>query len=109
MRVVCDQCAASYKVPNARLTRPINKATCKSCGSRLLIPKPQPGADDDERVVVPAVPATGMSEPVNLVPGEEDDDDAHADLSLARRARATTIERQGLNSLCLGHGSTTRS
>ncbi len=76
MRVVCDQCAASYKVPNERLTKPINKATCKQCGSRLLIPKPQPGSDPEERVVVPAVPASAaMGSRGHFRPGVADDDD----------------------------------
>lgn len=75
MRVVCDQCAASYKVPNERLTKPINKATCKQCGSRLLIPKPKPGADPDERVVVPAVAASGGMGNQTLMPSEEEEDD----------------------------------
>ncbi|MCB9682159.1 MAG: zinc-ribbon domain-containing protein [Alphaproteobacteria bacterium] len=76
MRVVCDQCAATYKVPNDKLSKPINKATCRQCGSRLLIPKPQPGADPDERVVVPAIPVTaGVGDAGLVVPGEEDDAD----------------------------------
>lgn len=76
MRVVCDQCAATYRVPNARLNKPINKATCRTCGARLLIPMPPSGADDEERVVVPAVPATAPVGDSGVVsPGIEDDDD----------------------------------
>lgn len=76
MRVVCDQCSATYKVPNEKLTKPINKASCRSCGARLLIPKPQPGADPEERVVVPAIPATsGVGDQGMVAPAEEDDSD----------------------------------
>ncbi len=88
MRVVCDQCSSTYKVPNEKLTKPINKATCRSCGSRLLIPKPQPGADPDERVVVPAVPVTsGVADQGIVSPVEEDD--ADKTMPVVRKPRQT--------------------
>jgi hypothetical protein len=76
MRIVCDQCASSYKVPNARLTKPINKATCKTCGAKLLIPMPAPGADEDERVVVAAIATSApMGQGGPVTPVAEDDED----------------------------------
>ena len=58
MKVVCDNCRAVYKVPDAKLVKPVNKATCRQCGHRMLIPKPKPGADPEERTLVTAVPPT---------------------------------------------------
>ena len=78
MRVVCDQCAATYKVPNAKLTKPINKATCRQCNSRLLIPQAADKADEDERIVVPAIPPSdseGLAVGGLVTPATEDDDD----------------------------------
>lgn len=76
MRVICDQCAATYNVPNAKLTRPITTASCKSCGAQLRIPKPRPGMPDDEQVVVQAIPASGGLSKGDIVrPGFEEDDD----------------------------------
>ena len=90
MRVVCDQCAATYRVPNARLTKDVNKATCRTCGARLLIPRPAPNSDDEERVVVPAIPATqGMGDSGHVAPGIEDDDDKT--VPIIDRTRSTRI------------------
>jgi len=58
MKVVCDNCRAVYKVPDDKLTKPVNKATCRNCGHRMLIPRPQPGADPDEQTVVTSMPPT---------------------------------------------------
>jgi len=58
MKVVCDNCRAVYKVPDDKLTKPVNKATCRNCGHRMLIPHPQPGADPDEQTVVTSMPPT---------------------------------------------------
>lgn len=63
MKVVCDNCRAVYKVPDQKLTKPVNKATCRQCGHRMLIPKPRPGADPDERTLVTAVPPTPVGAP----------------------------------------------
>ena len=63
MKVVCDNCRAVYKVPDGKLTKPVNKATCRQCGHRMLIPKPKPGADPDERTLVTAVPPTPPGAP----------------------------------------------
>lgn len=39
MRVVCDNCGASYKIPDSKLTKEVNKATCRKCGHAILIRK----------------------------------------------------------------------
>ncbi len=39
MRVVCDNCGASYKIPDSKLTREVNKATCRKCGHAIYIRK----------------------------------------------------------------------
>jgi outer membrane biosynthesis protein TonB len=66
MKVVCDNCRAVYKVPNEKLTKPVNKATCRQCGQRMLIPQPRPGADPEERTVVTAVPPTPAGAPSRM-------------------------------------------
>jgi len=58
MKVVCDNCRAVYKVPNTKLVKAVNKATCRNCSHRMLIPRPKPGANPDERMLVTAVPPT---------------------------------------------------
>ncbi|MDP2309626.1 MAG: AgmX/PglI C-terminal domain-containing protein [Pseudomonadota bacterium] len=37
MRVVCDNCGASYKIPDSKLTKEVNKATCRKCGHAIFI------------------------------------------------------------------------
>jgi len=39
MRVVCDNCAATYKIPEHKLVREVNKATCRRCGHGIIIRK----------------------------------------------------------------------
>lgn len=39
MRVVCENCGASYKIPETKLVKEVNKATCRKCGHRMLIRK----------------------------------------------------------------------
>ena len=63
MKVVCDNCRAVYRVPDAKLTKAVNKATCRTCGHRMLIPRPKPGADPEERTLVTAVPPTPAGAP----------------------------------------------
>lgn len=58
MKVICDNCGAMYKIPDSKLVKPVNKATCRQCGHRMLIPRPRRGADPDERTLVTAVPPT---------------------------------------------------
>ncbi|MEN9784780.1 MAG: hypothetical protein RLZZ299_44 [Pseudomonadota bacterium] len=46
MRVACDNCGASYKIPDTRLTKEVNKATCKKCGHAMYIRRAAaPGPD----------------------------------------------------------------
>jgi len=40
MRVVCDSCGATYKIPDTKLVKDVNRATCRKCGHRMLIKKP---------------------------------------------------------------------
>jgi predicted Zn finger-like uncharacterized protein len=63
MKVVCDNCRAVYRVPDTKLTKAVNKATCRNCGHRMLIPRPKPGADPEERTLVTAVPPTPPGAP----------------------------------------------
>ncbi|MSQ00890.1 MAG: hypothetical protein EXR71_03230 [Myxococcales bacterium] len=60
MRVVCDNCGASYKIPDSKLTQKVNKATCRKCGNPIIIsrpdaaPAPGPSAEElaDERTLI---------------------------------------------------------
>lgn len=70
MKVVCDNCGAVYKVPDEKLVKPVNKATCRQCGHRMLIPRPRADADPNERTLVTAVPPTPMGAPVRELGGE---------------------------------------
>jgi hypothetical protein len=63
MKVICDNCRAVYKIPDAKLVKPVNKATCRQCGHRMLIPRPRMDADPDERTLVTAVPPTPAPAP----------------------------------------------
>ena len=40
MRVVCENCGASYKIPESKLVKEVNKATCRKCGFRMMIRRP---------------------------------------------------------------------
>ncbi|MEZ4321277.1 MAG: AgmX/PglI C-terminal domain-containing protein [Myxococcota bacterium] len=70
MKVVCDNCGAVYKVPDEKLVKPVNKATCRQCGHRMLIPRPRADADPNERTLVTAVPPTPMGAPMRELTGE---------------------------------------
>ena len=37
MRVVCDSCGASYRIPDHKLVKEVNKATCRKCGESIII------------------------------------------------------------------------
>lgn len=67
MKVVCDNCRAVYKIPNDKLVKPINKATCRNCGYRMLIPRPPATGDSEFSTLVTAVPPT----PIGAPPREE--------------------------------------
>ncbi len=40
MRVVCENCGATYKIPESKLAKEVNKATCRKCGFRMMIRRP---------------------------------------------------------------------
>ncbi len=40
MRVVCENCGATYKIPESKLTKEVNKATCRKCNFRMMIRRP---------------------------------------------------------------------
>ena len=71
MRVVCDNCGAVYKIANEKLSKEVNRATCKRCGHKIIIYKPGSRAaeeaaasqtspvtdeEDEERTVIKSVP-----------------------------------------------------
>lgn len=62
MRVLCDNCGTTYKIPDHKLSREVNRATCKKCGHLMVIrvaptiaaaPAQQPvGEQEEERTLV---------------------------------------------------------
>ena len=50
MRVVCDNCGAVYKIADSKLSKDVNKATCKRCGHKIIIYKGggQPSDEDED-------------------------------------------------------------
>jgi hypothetical protein len=71
MRVVCDNCSAVYKIPDEKLVKPVNKATCRACGHRMLIPRPPPpdSFEDEERTLIKERPL-GMPSPMQSDSGD---------------------------------------
>jgi len=47
MRVVCESCGTTYKIPESKLVKEVNKATCRKCGFRMMIRRPSAVAADD--------------------------------------------------------------
>jgi len=39
MRISCDNCGATYRIPEHKLVRNVNKATCRKCGHAIIIKK----------------------------------------------------------------------
>ncbi|MBW1881622.1 MAG: zinc-ribbon domain-containing protein, partial [Deltaproteobacteria bacterium] len=90
MRVVCDNCSAVYKIPDEKLVKPVNKATCRACGHRMLIPRPPPPDDfeDEERTLIKerplGVPTPMMSDSGDRVTVPIEQDEPEATLPRAR-------------------------
>jgi len=40
MRVICENCGATYKIPESKLVKEVNKATCRKCGFKMMIRRP---------------------------------------------------------------------
>jgi len=65
MKVVCENCGANYTVPDHKLTKPMNKATCKACNHKMLIPRPTPSVDNpDEKTLIRDQAGPGASSPL---------------------------------------------
>jgi DNA-directed RNA polymerase subunit RPC12/RpoP len=47
MRVVCENCGATYKIPESKLVKEVNKATCRKCGFRMMIRRPSAAVVSD--------------------------------------------------------------
>lgn len=88
MRVVCDNCGATYKIPESKLTKEVNKATCRKCGHRMLIrravsappPAPPPPSSDGEHTQIRRPPPAAANEwaddgPTRIARAPEDEND----------------------------------
>lgn len=76
MRVVCDNCGATYKIPDHKLSREVNKATCRKCGHTIIIRRPGAGA------------ATVSSQPPGVVKDEGESTAISSEADLRARALA---------------------
>ncbi len=86
MRVVCDNCGAVYKIPESKLVREVNKATCRKCGHGIIIRKTSMGEGDSE-------PDPADSEATQITSADE----------LEARARAQQTAAAGMPSGGFGH------
>ena len=62
MRVVCENCGATYKIPDEKLTKEVNKATCRSCSFRMLIRRPGSQVSQKPQTSGPAEASTVVTE-----------------------------------------------
>ena len=62
MRVVCDNCGASYRIPDYKLVKEVNKATCRKCGEAIIIRKSAGMAVGDTRKEVDPEASTQVTE-----------------------------------------------
>lgn len=61
MRVVCENCGATYKIPETKLVKEVNKATCRKCGFRMMIRRPTATAAAGGASVEPDEAATQVA------------------------------------------------
>ena len=62
MRVVCDNCGASYRIPDHKLVKEVNKATCRKCGEPIIIRRSAGMSVGDKQVEVDPDAATQVTE-----------------------------------------------
>ena len=72
MRVVCDNCGASYRIPDHKLVKEINKATCRKCGESIIIRRSAGMSVGDKQVEVDPDAATQVTEAEALQAKESD-------------------------------------
>lgn len=89
MKVTCENCSAVYKIPDEKLTKEVNRATCKKCGNKLLIRKSSVNSDEnrksweqsddepvinhEERTVISDVPELQKYDNAPVLPGSNRD------------------------------------
>ena len=66
MRVVCDNCGASYRIPDHKLVKEVNKATCRKCGEAIIIRRSAGMAVGDQQKEVDPDAATQVTEASSL-------------------------------------------
>ncbi|MFZ5476250.1 MAG: AgmX/PglI C-terminal domain-containing protein [Myxococcota bacterium] len=104
MRVVCDNCGASYKIPDSKLTKEVNKATCRKCGHAIYIrkagddapaPRPEPPpAPNEERTLITSAAdleravrtrsSPGVDEAMDLRPTTVSPENGHGESTVPR-------------------------
>ena len=83
MRVVCDNCGATYKIPEHKLSREVNKATCRKCQHTIIIRRPGAGGP------------TVASQPAVVRPDSDSTQiSSEADLRARAKAGATPVHEE---------------
>ncbi len=61
MRVVCENCGTSYKIPESKLVKEVNKATCRKCGFQMMIRRPTEKPNEEVERTDPTEAATQVT------------------------------------------------
>ena len=80
MRVVCENCGATYKIPESKLVKEVNKATCRKCGFRMMIRRPAAAVASSGAAAVPEPDEAATqvtANPLQTQDGELDLNEAH--------------------------------
>jgi|GEM_PF-3522085 len=85
MRVVCENCGATYKIPESKLVKEVNKATCRKCGFRMMIRRPAAAVAATTTEPEPDDAATQVTaNPLQAQSGEQDIHEAHTRIEKAK-------------------------
>ena len=84
MRVVCENCGATYKIPESKLVKEVNKATCRKCGFRMMIRRPAAAVAAAAAAPESAEAATQVTaNPLEAQASEQDIHEAHTRIEKA--------------------------
>lgn len=83
MRVVCDNCGATYKIPEHKLSREVNKATCRKCGHTIIIRRPGVGG-----------PTVASQPPAVRADGDSTQISSEADLRARAMAGSAPVQEE---------------
>ncbi|GEM_PF-6185242 len=112
MRIVCSNCGTSYRIKDDKLTRKVNRATCRKCKSVILIKKEDPpvadgvpGDDeevDDEPTVDRQTFEQQKAEPAGVDHTEDEDDGAPTSLMRKEDIAKALADHAGTDEVPVG-------